>query len=88
MSKKLFARPAALALIAANFIPLWGVVCRGWDAANIVQLYWAENVVFGLITFLRILTNRHPGTRGKIEVGKNVVAAAIVERDGAHQHPL
>lgn len=59
MSNSLFARPAALALIIANFIPLWGVLFRGWDIANILHLYWAENLAFGLITILRILTNRH-----------------------------
>jgi hypothetical protein len=71
VSKKLLARPAALALIAANFIPLWGVIFQGWDAANIVHLYWAENVAFGLVTLLRILTNRYPGTglSGKVFLG-------------------
>ena len=42
-----------------NFIPLWGVLFRAWDVAIILHLYWAENVVFGLITILRILTNQH-----------------------------
>lgn len=60
MSRRALAGPASLALIGANFVPLWGVVFRGWDAANIVQLYWAENVAYGLITILRLLTNRHP----------------------------
>lgn len=62
MSKVLLSRPAALVLLLANFIPLLGVLFRGWDVANILHLYWAENVAFGLITILRILTNRHtPG---------------------------
>jgi hypothetical protein len=43
-----------------NFIPLLGVIFRGWDVANILHLYWAENLAFGLITILKILTNRHP----------------------------
>ena len=59
MSKSALARPAVLALILANFIPLWGVLFRGWDVANILHLYWAENLAFGLITILRLLTNRH-----------------------------
>jgi len=51
--------PAALALLLMNFIPLWGVIFRGWDVAMILHLYWAENVIFGLITILRILTNQN-----------------------------
>ena len=62
MSKGLLARPAALALILANFIPLWGVIFRGWDVANILHVYWAENVVFGAVTILKLLTNGHPKT--------------------------
>lgn len=54
-------RPAALALILMNFIPLWGVIFWDWDVANILHLYWAENVIYGLITILRILTNQHRG---------------------------
>lgn len=48
-----------MVLLLANFIPLWGVMFRGWDIANILHLYWAENVAVGLITFVKILTNRH-----------------------------
>jgi hypothetical protein len=59
VSKPLLSRPAALALVLANFIPLWGVLFRGWDVANILHIYWAENLAFGLITILKILTNRH-----------------------------
>jgi len=60
VSKGPLTRPAALVLIIANFVPLWGVIFRGWDVANILHLYWAENLAFGLITILKILTNRHP----------------------------
>ena len=61
MSKSLRGNPAALALVLVNFIPLWGVLFRGWDVANILHLYWAENLAYGLITLLKILTNRHEG---------------------------
>ncbi len=63
MSKSRLARPAALALILANFIPLWGVIFRGWDVANLLHLYWAENVAYGVITLLKILTNRKEGKK-------------------------
>lgn len=44
-----------LALLAANAIPLVGVLAWGWDAARIVFLYWFENVVIGGINVLKIL---------------------------------
>ena len=63
------ARPAALAdrlavglLVAANLLPLGGVLVLGWDAAAIVMLYWWENVVLGGFNILKIawLPVEHP----------------------------
>lgn len=46
----------ALALIlGGNLIPVFGVAFLGWDAAQILLLYWAENVVVGILTLPRIL---------------------------------
>ncbi|MBX3477136.1 MAG: hypothetical protein KF910_05995 [Brevundimonas sp.] len=46
----------ALSLIlAGNLIPVFGVAFLGWDAAQILLLYWAENVVVGFLTVPRIL---------------------------------
>lgn len=46
---------SALALIAANSLPLFGVLFFGWDTFTIVFLYWAENVVIGAINVLKML---------------------------------
>lgn len=46
---------AIVALIMANFMPLIGVLMLGWDAAVIVLLYWAENIVIGLYNVLKII---------------------------------
>jgi len=51
-ARKLFEMPQRLdaslwTLIAANLIPLGGVFFLGWDAAILVILYWAENVIIG-----------------------------------------
>jgi len=46
---------AVAALVAANLIPLVGVFAWGWDAFNIVLLYWIENVIVGAINVLKIL---------------------------------
>jgi hypothetical protein len=44
------------ALIAANAIPLFGVLFLDWDAFSIVALYWAENVIIGSINVLKMAT--------------------------------
>lgn len=46
---------SAIALIAANALPLFGVLFFGWDTFTIVFLYWAENVVIGAINVLKML---------------------------------
>jgi hypothetical protein len=43
-----------LALVAANAVPLVGVLFLQWDAFAIVALYWAENVAVGFYNVLRI----------------------------------
>ncbi|MEK7996391.1 MAG: DUF6498-containing protein [Planctomycetota bacterium] len=51
--KDLFDVPV-LALLAANAVPLFGVVFLGWDAFYIVLLYWTENIVIGFYNVLKI----------------------------------
>jgi hypothetical protein len=49
--------PVAVALlVAANAIPIVGVLWLGWDLLTIVRIYWLENGVVGLYAILRILT--------------------------------
>jgi len=45
-------------LVLANLLPLVGVVGFGWDAFAICLLYWAENVVIGAYSVLRIVLVR------------------------------
>jgi len=47
-----------LALVAANLLPIYGVVAFGWDAFHIVLLYWAENLVIGFYNVLKIACAR------------------------------
>ena len=47
---------SAWALIAANLVPLFGVLFLGWDTFSIVVLYWFENVIIGVINVLKMLT--------------------------------
>ncbi len=46
--------PATLILIAANLLPLAGVLLWGWDAFVLLVLYWLETAVIGFWTLLRV----------------------------------
>jgi hypothetical protein len=41
-------------LIAANLIPVAGVLLWGWSVFEIVALYWFENVVIGAVNILKL----------------------------------
>ena len=43
-----------LVLIAANFIPLFGVALFDWDVLEILLLYWTESVIIGALNVLRM----------------------------------
>ena len=45
----------AIVLMAANFIPLLGVLFYDWDLQSVMLLYWLENLVVGLVNIIRIL---------------------------------
>jgi hypothetical protein len=47
--------PSALALIAANLLPLWAIVVWGWPVFPLLVLFWMENVAIGLTSALRML---------------------------------
>lgn len=49
-------RLSIIALIAANTVPLAGVIWLDWAVFDVMILYWAENVVIGVINVLRMLT--------------------------------
>jgi hypothetical protein len=52
--KKYCSDTSLVALVAANMIPIYGVLVWGWDAFSIVLLYWAENIVIGFYNILKI----------------------------------
>lgn len=51
-------RPSAIALVAANLVPVLGVVVWDWHLLPVMLLFWMENVVIGLYTIVRILLAR------------------------------
>ena len=50
-----FSKPSVLALIAANIIPLFGVLFLGWSTFAIVVIYWSENVIIGANNVLKMI---------------------------------
>ncbi len=49
---------SGLALIAANFVPLFGVLFLDWDVLALMLQFWFENVFIGIFSFIRIATAR------------------------------
>ena len=49
------ASPSALALIAANLVPLAGTVFLGWRLSDVMVLYWAESAVIGFFNICKII---------------------------------
>jgi hypothetical protein len=47
-------RSSSLALVAANMVPLYGVLALGWKVAPIMVFYWAENLVVGFFNMLKM----------------------------------
>lgn len=47
-------RISSIALVLANLVPLAGVLLFDWRVLDILMLYWAENVVIGVVNVLRM----------------------------------
>jgi hypothetical protein len=45
--KSLLLRPSVFAIIAANQLPLLGVLFWGWSVFALLLLFWPENVIIG-----------------------------------------
>jgi Family of unknown function (DUF6498) len=45
---------AVLFSVAANLVPIVGVIFFGWDLFLVLALFWAENVVIGIVGILRV----------------------------------
>ena len=48
--------PVSVILIAANLLPIVGVVYWGWDAFVLLMLYWLETAIIGFWTILRLVS--------------------------------
>jgi hypothetical protein len=47
---------SALVLVVANLLPVYGVLAWDWAVLPLLLLYWAENVVVGLLAVARMLS--------------------------------
>jgi hypothetical protein len=65
---------AAPLLVAANLVPLAGVLLWDWRVGDVVILYWMENLVIGAFNVLRILLARPRGSRLAGVAGKVFLA--------------
>lgn len=45
-----------ISLVAANLVPLVGVLFFGWDVGTILLLYWLESIVIGVLNIPKILS--------------------------------
>ena len=52
-------RPSTTGLILANLVPVAGVLLFEWDVLSLLMLYWAENVVIGIINVLRMVCSKN-----------------------------
>ena len=53
-AKEYLSNVPLIALVAANIVPVAGVLFLGWDAFYVVLFYWAENVAVGFYTILKM----------------------------------
>lgn len=63
-------RPTATALIAANLVPVGGVLFWGWSVFDIVFLFWIENIIIGVVNVLRMAFNNPPNGLASMVPGK------------------
>jgi hypothetical protein len=78
LPKKYTSDVPLLALAAANVIPLFGAIFWGWDAFNIVFLYWAENFAVGFYTILKIAFLAVPDPAERRSLGEFVVKICLI----------
>jgi len=48
-------RPSVIALLLANLVPVFGVLCLHWEVFPLMFLFWSENVIVGAFNVLKML---------------------------------
>ena len=80
-------KSSSLVLIAANLLPIGGVLWFDWSVFEILLLYWTESVIIGVINVLRMLASRSgnvlegfAGMRGEVPAAASAAMNAAVSR--------
>jgi hypothetical protein len=85
------ARPALLALIGANLLPLAGVLFGGWTVWEVLLVYWIESGIVGLFSVPRILLAAGSSANSTFSMtinGRPVdVSGPETPVDGLHVYP-
>jgi hypothetical protein len=58
-------KPSVIALIAANLVPLAGVLWFGWEVFPLMFLFWSENVIVGAFNVLKMIFASGGGAAGQ-----------------------
>lgn len=53
LNPRFLAEPSVMVLVAANLLPLGGVLFLGWDLYTLMILYWLETGVIGLFAIVQ-----------------------------------
>ena len=48
-------KPSLIVLIAANLVPIYGVVFLGWEVFPLLLLFWLENLIIGMYNVLKMM---------------------------------
>ncbi|TWT75948.1 hypothetical protein Pla123a_27330 [Posidoniimonas polymericola] len=75
-------RWSVASLLAANLLPLLGVVFFGWSTFEVVILYWFENVVIGVINVLKMITcapDSYEESLARLTRGEDEVTAHLIK---------
>lgn len=76
-------KPSSLVLIAANLVPVAGVLWFDWSVLEILLLYWTESVVIGVVNVLRMASSQSGNLfAGFIHTGADSPATALFESAG------
>jgi hypothetical protein len=69
--------PAVVLLVAANLVPLAGVLFFRWDVRTILVMYWLENGIVGMLNVVRILSAQEPDRSGQASTAAKAGLAAF-----------
>lgn len=59
---------SSIILISSNLVPLVGIKFYGWNAFNILLLYWLEGLILGIFTIIKIVRSEKQGDALVVQV--------------------